>query len=299
VENPGRKISKVSLTILVLCLFFPALLPPTLAQQGQGEAFPGNERTALEQQRRVLEDELNAIEIQRKALTDDCSHVRSDDATRNSQCSQRRQQLLFRIQKYKADLETLEKRTQAFEQFDPVSGQSRGTVGFIKGEVYKSSKAGQVPLNGSSSLAAGDEVQTGPNSRVELVFTDGSKLLLDANAVFRIAEIKSGRSVYDIIKGRIHAIVEGYRTRNNEILYRTRFGGATAVISVRGTEFSVDAKPDGTTIIVVLHGLIEINESGSGKFFKVGGGELLTMTAKGAYTGPSTINLRSMAKWWE
>ncbi len=118
----------------------------------------------------------------------------------------------------------------------------RGTAAFL-------------PLRVRTSLYIGDAVQTGPNSRASLLFSDGSQVRLNANSVIEIttpAAVGRGRtSLFRAVAGEVWS-----RLRPNQAVQTPH-----AIAGVRGTEFDLKINPDNSTTLTVVEGEVEFYNS--------------------------------------
>lgn len=122
----------------------------------------------------------------------------------------------------------------------------RGTAATEQGEIRSLSKGGVV--------YPGETINTGPNSYLNIKFTDGSRTLLRPNTRFQIAEYRysapaerrhdsgsrdveqegEGNALFRLMKGGFRAVT-GLIGRENRDNYKVRTPVAT--IGIRGTDF--------------------------------------------------------------
>lgn len=147
-------------------------------------------------------------------------------------------------------------------------------------------------------LKAGDQINTGSNSAAELIFTDGSITDLGPNTTFKVIEPGEEKSVYEVIKGKIHAQYLCIKQKHmlcRQLTYRSPAGIA---VSIRGTEFEMEIAPEGAATITVVDGIVEVSGKNSDKVTKAEGGEKIVITEKGI-EGPFTVDFGSSGRWWE
>lgn len=92
-------------------------------------------------------------------------------------------------------------------------------------DVWMMAKVGQ-------QIPGGAQIKSGPDSTVTVGFTDGSKISLGANAVFKVEEVSNGKIALFIGLGRLDAWVAKLKGRAFQVR------NPVSVASVRGTSFS-------------------------------------------------------------
>jgi hypothetical protein len=138
-----------------------------------------------------------------------------------------------------------------------------GQVIRTQGHVIKTSASGEAPLAAGASVAVGDTVVTGEGAKLDLRFSDGSLLTVGPSSRVEIARYApeatggQGEALLSLLSGIIKLIV-------NDGARWSRFAveTETAVASVRGTEWLVDAAK-GTSAVFVLRGSVEVAGRGT------------------------------------
>jgi ferric-dicitrate binding protein FerR (iron transport regulator) len=170
---------------------------------------------------------------------------------------------------------------------------------FIRGDLHIKAKDRWVRFYGNTPLREGDEVKTGPDSKCELLLTDGSRIRLNEKTIFRFLKSGEKESIYELMKGRLyHAFECVEQAERKESCIKVGIKVSSANISIRGTELVIDAPPLESQTIIVLDGIVEIKER-TGKTIKVAKGEKLVITNSGRTERPIPIDLRSIKRWWE
>lgn len=111
-----------------------------------------------------------------------------------------------------------------------------------------------------SALNPDDEIVTAADSRAEVVFADGSTLVIGANSriIVRRFDVNSDTSrtgLLDLLQGIVRmALTPG---ADSDVGIATR----TAIASVRSTEWIVEAKPD-TSAVFVISGRVAVAGNG-------------------------------------
>lgn len=103
-------------------------------------------------------------------------------------------------------------------------------------------------------IAQGDEVRTGNGAQAQILLSDGSRLSLSENAHFAVQNDSLKQSTFKLSVGKLKAYFAGVFSSRLEI--RT----PTAVCAVRGTEFELNAQPQGATQVNVDEGHLEVSD---------------------------------------
>jgi hypothetical protein len=120
------------------------------------------------------------------------------------------------------------------------------------------------PLHAGDTVYADDVLSTGPESRLEVTFADGTNLTLGENAVIEIDEFvydpdsESGSAVWDVIAGAfLMATGEIAKTSPENVSVMTPY----AHIGIRGTEFWGGLIDDGYGVLA-LEGIVSVTTTG-------------------------------------
>lgn len=181
---------------------------------------------------------------------------------------------------------------------------SKGTVVFrVSGVLAKRARKGKnkVLLPGfvQSAVKPGDIVRTRAHSRAEVHLGGGVIIRLRENSVLKIAKFESKKKAVDVslrlVAGKILLKIEKAAGINKRVRVRT----ATAVASVRGTVFVVDAaKPTGTEI-KVLEGLVHTAGLAGGKESAgrdVGAGQEISVVEGQPDAEPAAMSAEELAQ---
>lgn len=106
-----------------------------------------------------------------------------------------------------------------------------------------------------AQLRDGDQVRTGARSKCGISFPDGSRIELKENASFALGKVDASQSAMEMKLGTMKAWVQKAAAR--EFKVKT----PSAVCAVRGTEFSVDVRQDGTTAVELYKGLLGVTDN--------------------------------------
>ena len=103
-------------------------------------------------------------------------------------------------------------------------------------------------------LENGATVRTAAQGHAVLTFTDGSRVELAGNSAFTLEETAPTSYSLGLSLGRLRAFVSHMASRSFKV--RT----PTAVCAVRGTEFLVEVKGDGSTDVDLYKGLLAVDD---------------------------------------
>jgi hypothetical protein len=129
------------------------------------------------------------------------------------------------------------------------------TIADVKGEVeVRSPQGASVTVQRGTVLAAESKIDTAKGS-VLLSLEDGSQVLVKANSHVVLRVPNQGKGYwFELLLGKINAKVQ--KRLGNAPSFR--MGTPTAVITVRGTRFSVDVDKKERTHVEVYEGLVEV-----------------------------------------
>lgn len=157
-------------------------------------------------------------------------------------------------------------------------------VGVVELQTGQEAPWTAVPLN--QELRSGQRVRTGPESRAELLFDDGSVVRLGEESLLDLSELSiddqrlQGRA--ELLLGRLWSTLKKLGERGLEVK------SPTAVMAVRGTTFRADARADDTVQLWVYQGRVDVNrrQQDAGR---AGGGRPRAVGAPVAVGGPTTV----------
>jgi FecR protein len=125
----------------------------------------------------------------------------------------------------------------------------KGTVNLVRGQ------ASPVPLHKHDPVLAGDEILTDRKSSATVRMPDGSTVRIYPNSrVVLLSETGNWRDFLHVFLGDVQVKIERLSGRPNPKTMTT----PTAVISVRGTIFSVAVDRNGDTQVGVSKGLVSV-----------------------------------------
>lgn len=115
-------------------------------------------------------------------------------------------------------------------------------------------------LDFGSTVRAGDSVVTGRFDFVELEQGGAATIRVEADTVFTIREVERDGRRETVMSNSIGAV--SYRFQRVTGRAEPRVGTATTVAGVRGTELTVYAGADGSSMFLVETGLVEVSSAG-------------------------------------
>jgi hypothetical protein len=171
-------------------------------------------------------------------------------------------------------------------------------ISVIKGPMQIKTSMGWAPYNGEFPIMEGDEVRTGENGFAEIMFPGGSIVNLDANSSFQAAKLDEKEFVYDKLLGRVRAYFHCAAT-DRQACAAQRFHSGGVIVSIRGTEFEMEARSDGRATIVVMDSVVEITSLEGGEAVKIHAGQKAVITKEGKVERLSTFDASEVNRWWE
>ncbi len=169
------------------------------------------------------------------------------------------------------------------------------TVSFVFADsvAYLSTSKGTVSLNRNNKavkfktgemLQSKDELRTGAESFAAYKFIDGgANIKVFANSVVEINASKSGKNLNKSVKVTKGSVLSNVTKGRGNYQVET----PTTVASVRGTDFLTQVAIDGTTIIIVTDGVVEL-VSPTGEVITVEAGYTAYIDADGNITVSET-----------
>lgn len=130
-----------------------------------------------------------------------------------------------------------------------------GRVIAVEGSVeFKAANAADYEkLAGAPSpLSPGDHLRTGPHGRAAVILRDGSRLEVGQSTVFTVENDDPSYISILLSLGRLRAAVSKRPGRLFQI------ASPSAVAAVRGTEFTMEARADGTSLVEVAFGQVSV-----------------------------------------
>ncbi len=146
-----------------------------------------------------------------------------------------------------------------------------GQIGRVVGEVLVLRGVERLAAIAGTEIRAGDGVVTGPEARAEIRTVDGSTIVVGPDSTVSLADYQPapagpGRALLDLIAGILRITLSG-RTPWQSFEVRS----ATAVASVRSTDWIVDASRVKTGVFVVDGRVVVASRAGAGEVTLTGG----------------------------
>ena len=144
----------------------------------------------------------------------------------------------------------------------PQEAQPVAVSGIV--EVQAAESDSWEPISEELSVAPGDQLRTGQDSRVTLRFPDNSMTMLEPNTVVSVVRMSAnpdGSRQVTILRqefGQTHNMVEPLPSPDSRFQIET----PAATITVRGTEFFVDVDLGGKTDVAVVAGMVDVFAKG-------------------------------------
>ena len=157
------------------------------------------------------------------------------------------------------------------------AGAQNTQVTYVEGEPrLRSAEGAQSELDYGSKINTGDSVVTGKKDQVELDQDGSAVIRVKPNTVFTIREIERNGTKEQVMTTGIGAV----SMRFNKLAGKEpRVGTIGSVAGIRGTELTIYAGADGSSLFVVESGLVEL--SSAGKSVEIGAQQGLEVSADG------------------
>ncbi len=178
------------------------------------------------------------------------------------------------------------------------STENPGTIQGMYGTVEISTDGGIEwrPLVSSDTISLGDMIMTGPNS-VLLVQFSGGKILLGQNTNVTYTDPHHLRRLLlwlGIAWANVQSATGGSENWEADI-------GDTDVVGIRGTEFTATAYENGTANVMVIEGLVEVQDVASNSTVLLQANQTVTdsggLSQQDMSQAVETVN--STFAWWE
>ena len=144
-------------------------------------------------------------------------------------------------------------------------GETAGRVNFVSGDVVAvNADSTRRTLHRGDLVSSGERLETGDKSRVQIRFTDGSFLALQAKTVFSIDTYTYTRDkpeqsslVFNFLRGSMRTI-SGAIGKANRQAYQIKT--PTATIGIRGTDYA-GVMLDNELLLKVLGGIVNLSNA--------------------------------------
>lgn len=143
--------------------------------------------------------------------------------------------------------------------------EARAVVVGVQMPAWVERGAGQrVPLAPGMELQAGEQVRTGPNSRLLLKLSEGSHVKLGGNGAFRLDAIALDRG--GVFTAGLNVLEGAFRFTTDALMKNRRRAVSITVASVtagiRGTDLWGKSDHDDRQIVCLIEGKIEVGAAG-------------------------------------
>ncbi|TVR67919.1 MAG: hypothetical protein EA427_11950, partial [Spirochaetaceae bacterium] len=134
-------------------------------------------------------------------------------------------------------------------------------VTYLEGEPEVRTAGGRTDwLDFGSTVRPGDSVVTGRFDFVELQQGGAATIRVNADTVFTIREVDRAGQRETVMSNSVGSV--SYRFQRVTGRAEPRVGTATTVAGVRGTELTIYAGADGSSLFLVESGLVEVSSAG-------------------------------------
>ncbi len=173
----------------------------------------------------------------------------------------------------------------------------------VKGKLLRLAQGTKERLEAGSSAVGGDRLRTGWFSRANLAVDEaGARFAMGPSTTVLLASEQPG-VILELERGRLRALFDSLAGRPPiDRLVAT----PSAVLAVRGTSYGVAVTRDGTTLVLVFEGVVQVHErSGLGEPVAVRAQEMVTVrrgtpvpAPRPHHTDPSAWDRGSLPPGW-
>lgn len=219
----------------------------------------------------------------------------------------------------------------AFTPIPVHAASNPGTVLGMSGtaEISKSGDSEWRPLVSSDTIVSGDSVMTGSDGLLLIGFSSAGKILLseETNLTFSDSSTSS-LAVSNLPSGQIQFVgyqldAGGHHSHHLRLYIGKIWSyiqsvtggsaeewaadiGATAVAGIRGTEFTATAYENGTANVMVINGVVEVQDSISNSSVLLQANQMVTvpnvsggLSQQDMLQRVGTMNPNSVDRWWD
>ena len=178
------------------------------------------------------------------------------------------------------------------------STENPGTIQGMSGTVEISTNGGNewTPLVPSDTISSGDTVMTGPNSALLIQFS-GGKILLGQNTNVTYTDPGHHHRLWlllGIIWANVQSATAGSDNWDADV-------GNNVAVGIRGTEFTATVYENGTANVMVIEGLVEVQDLASNSTALLQANQTITdsggLSQQDMSQAVETVN--STVAWWE
>jgi len=176
-------------------------------------------------------------------------------------------------------------------------GRGEVVVAHIEGsaQLLSAGKDGSRALKINDLLKKGDEVSTGPKSKMELVLPDKSQLRFADNSRFKLVQMDVGEEQGRDVKVHV-AVGKAWANVSKSIAGKSNFelNCENAIAGVRGTVYRMNVNEDKSALIKVYDGTVNVAGSGSAPEASRVAGPPQKIAGPHSVAGPRTV---TMEEW--
>lgn len=158
-------------------------------------------------------------------------------------------------------------------------------------EIKKSGSGKFVPATSAHQLFSGDTLKTGPEGYAAVQFMDNSLVKVKPNSILSLmGEVRGKDNTASRLAVQVGEIFLNVTKRESDFEVQS----TNTVAAVKGTKFSFSMKEDGTVVVLVTEGNVEVSARASGKKTVLNAGQKANVSTDGKDVKKSTATPEEM-----
>jgi len=165
-----------------------------------------------------------------------------------------------------------------------------GAAANVRGTVYWLTSDGRrVPITAGSPLYIGTRIVTGDDSRLQILLLDETVFTIGANSEMVLDEFvydpdtSMGKVTARVMKGYFRWVT-GKVARKDPAMMKVTL--PVGDLGIRGTDFEATVQTDGSGVVKLSLGQLQITEAKTGRIFPLNAGETVTFDRDGFFDKP-------------
>lgn len=268
------------------------------------------EKARLEQEKQIQQQRMAEMLKRQKAYNDSVAQARHDKMMKDYKKLEGSGELSYKGLDYKVNNPPV--------HFNCKITSFKGTVSVVKSD----GRMVKLTPDQSIDLAPGDWLATGPDSKVKLHYdleSDGEDILLGQKSAINIVKDERGVNVPKLMRGQLYVTnnlveekVAEYKEEfitqsdkaKNELMkelrkkFQPEIRTGTAVLAIRGTEFTINVDTIGNTEVLVFKGEVDLTGLLIENKISLTEGYKGIVKRNGEIIGPTVFEKNELEFWW-